>query len=214
MPITITGNPVTRLVRSIAGFLRPGSPRPSSSTRLLVVVEGPNDIEFLRRISTILHGDDPSLPDLARMERELALVFVPSGGVDLSTAFRFASLGLPEFHLLDRDVPPATQARQQVAAMVNSRTRCCAAVTSKRSLENYLQADAAFEASGFRVAISDDENVEVKSSGVVSRFPTPPRPQATTPGYRARVPLRCLQHGNRNRSSRASGGCRCGRGRP
>jgi hypothetical protein len=126
---------------------------------VLVVVEGPNDIEFLRRISTILHRDDASLPDLAEMERRLALVFVPTGGVDLSTAFRFAGLGLPEFHLLDRDIPPATQARQQVAAMVNSRPGCHAAITSKRSLENYLHPDAVFEASGFRVAISDDDNV-------------------------------------------------------
>ena len=72
------------------------------------------------------------------MERRLALVFVPSGGVDLSNAFRFAGLNLPEFHILDRDIPPATQTRQQVAAMVNSRPRCHAVITSKRSLENYL----------------------------------------------------------------------------
>ena len=93
------------------------------------------------------------------MERRLALVFVPSGGVDLSTAFRFAGLNLPEFHILDRDIPPATQTRQQVAAMVNSRSRCHAVITSKRSLENYLQRDAVFEASGIAVAITDDDNV-------------------------------------------------------
>jgi hypothetical protein len=69
-----------------------------------------------------VHHDDPGLPDLADMEGRLALVFAPTGGVDLSTAFRFAGLGLPEFHLLDRDIPPATQTRQQVAAMVNGDT--------------------------------------------------------------------------------------------
>ena len=127
--------------------------------RLLVVVEGPNDIEFLRRISTILHRYDPTLPDLAAMERELALVFVPSDGIDLSSAFRFAGLGLSEFHLLDRDMPPATQSRPQVAAMVNSRPSCFAAITSKRSLENYLRSSAVFEARGFQVAITDDANV-------------------------------------------------------
>ena len=123
------------------------------------MVEGPNDIEFLRRISAILHRDDPSLPDLADMERRLALVFAPTGGVDLSTAFRFAGLGLPEFHLLDRDIPPATQIRQQVATMVNSRANCRAVITSKRSLENYLHPNAVLEASGVEVAITDDENV-------------------------------------------------------
>ena len=138
-------------------FLRPLRSPPSAP--VLLIVEGPNDIEFLCRISAILHRDDPSLPDLAAMERKLALVFVPSGGVDLSSAFRFAGLGLSEFHLLDRDMPPATQARQQVVAMVNSRPRCCAAISSKRSLENYLHSTAVFEASGFQVAITDDANV-------------------------------------------------------
>jgi hypothetical protein len=126
---------------------------------VLVVVEGPNDIEFLRRISSILHHDDPASPDLADMERRHALVFVPTGGNDLSTAFRFAGLGLAEFHLLDRDIPPATQIRQQVAMMVNSRPRCCAVVTSKRSLENFLHPAAVLEASGFSVEITDDANV-------------------------------------------------------
>ena len=152
---------VVRLMRSFAGFLRPGLRRPVSSvrTRVLLVVEGPNDIEFLRRISAILHRDDARLPDLAEMEGRLALVFAPSGGVKLSSAFRFAGLGLPEFHLLDRDTPPATQSRQQVAAMVNSRPSCRAVVTSKRSLENYRHPAAVFEVSGISVAISDHENV-------------------------------------------------------
>ena len=60
---------------------------------------------------------------------------------------------------MDRDIPPATQIRQQVAAMVNSRPRCQAVITSKRSLENYLPRDAVFEASGIEVAITDDDNV-------------------------------------------------------
>ena len=157
MPISNTGSPISRFLRSLLPSLGPLRSPPSAP--VLAIVEGPNDIEFLRRISTILHRDDPTLPDLAAMERERALVFVPSGGVDLSSAFRFAGLDLQEFHLLDRDMPPATQARQQVAAMVNSRSRCCAAVTSKRSLENYLSSAAVFEASGFEVAITDDANV-------------------------------------------------------
>ncbi len=147
---------LARAQRSLTAFLRPPS---LTQPQVLVVVEGPNDIEFLRRISAILHRDDPRMPDLADMEREGLLVFAPTGGVDLSTAFRFAGLSLPEFHLLDRDVPPATQTRHQVAAMVNSRARCHAAATSKRSLENFLHPAAILEASGFSVAYSDDEDV-------------------------------------------------------
>lgn len=153
-----TTNPVAHLFQFLATYLRPALPPPTPA-RVVVVVEGPNDIEFLRRISATLHRDDPSLPDLAEMERKLSLVFVPAGGIDLSTAFRFASLSLPEFHLLDRDIPPATQTRQQVAAMVNSRPRCRAEVTSKRSLENFLHPAAVFEASGLTVEFGDEDNV-------------------------------------------------------
>ena len=147
---------LARARRSLTAFLRPPS---LTQPQVLVVVEGPNDIEFLRRISSMLHRDDPRLPDLADMERQGRLVFAPTGGVELSTAFRFAGLGLPEFHLLDRDIPPVTQTRHQIAAMVNSRPRCRAAVTTKRSLENYLHPAAIFEASGFSVAFSDDDDV-------------------------------------------------------
>ena len=82
--------------------MQPSLPHPPSSAQVLVVVEGPNDIEFLRRIGALLHREDPSLPDLADMERRLALVFAPTGGVDLSTAFRFAGLSMPEVHLLEQ----------------------------------------------------------------------------------------------------------------
>jgi len=146
------------VIGRLGTFLRRGTPRAARS-QVLVVVEGPNDIEFLRRISAILHRDDRSLPDLAEMEQRRELIFAPTGGVDLSTGFRFAGLNLPEFHLLDRDLPPVTQTRDQVAAMVNSRARCRAAVTSKRSVENYLHSDAIFEASGIQVAFSDDDDL-------------------------------------------------------
>ncbi len=142
------------LRRFIIGPARPERPR------ILVVVEGRHDVEFLRRMSAILHKEDPSLPDLGDMERRLDLVFVPSGGDDSSSwAFRLAGLKLPEFHLLDRDVPPATEARQRTAAMVNCRPRCGAVVTSKRALENFLSSDAVFEASGTRIEFTDDDDV-------------------------------------------------------
>ena len=135
------------------------APAAPPQPRVLVVVEGQNDIQFLRRISAILHRADPSVPDLADMERQHVLMFMPSGGSDLSSAFRLVGFRLPEFHILDRDVPPATESRQRVAAMVNSRPGCRAEITSKRSLENYLHSAAIFEASGISVEFSDEDNV-------------------------------------------------------
>jgi hypothetical protein len=128
--------------------------------KALVVVEGQNDVEFLRRMSAILHADDPSLPDLAEMERRRELLFMPLGGGDGRTrAFRFAGLGIAEFHLADRDVPPVTESRQQAADIVNWRPNCRAYLTSKRAMENYLESDAIFEAIGIRVEFSDDDDV-------------------------------------------------------
>jgi len=154
----IPERPLAAAIGRLGAFLQRGTLRAARS-QVLAVVEGPNDIEFLRRINAILHRDDPSLPDLADMERRLALVFAPTGGVDLSTGFRFAALNQPEFHLLDRDLPPVTQTRYEVAALVNSRARCRAAVTSKRSVENYLHGDAVFEVSGIKVAFSDEDDL-------------------------------------------------------
>lgn len=133
---------------------------PSSRAKVLVVVEGPHDIEFLRRISVILHADDPGLADLAGMERQGELIFVPFGGGDLWLwVDRLAALGKPEFHLYDREEPPETEQRKRAAAMVNMRPGCQARVTSKRSLENYLHAAAIREASGIEMVVTDDCHV-------------------------------------------------------
>ena len=47
---------------------------------MLLVVEGINDVEFLRRISRMLHRSDASLPDLEHLERDRRIVFLPFGG--------------------------------------------------------------------------------------------------------------------------------------
>jgi hypothetical protein len=130
------------------------------SLRLLVVVEGPNDIEFLRRISAMLHAADASVPDLASMEQRNELAFVPFGGGDpLTWSFRLAGLALPEFHIYDRDIGSETVKRRQAAEIVNCRSNCRAVVTRMRTLENYLHSDAVFECSGLRIEFGDDDAV-------------------------------------------------------
>lgn len=128
--------------------------------RVLVVVEGINDIEFLRRISRMVHADDPALPDLADMEAEGRLIFLPIGGSDLAVwSQRLAPLGLHEFHLLDRDVPPLTHEHQAAVDTVNRRHGCIAALTSKRHTENYVHADAIFRVRGLRVKFGPDDDL-------------------------------------------------------
>jgi hypothetical protein len=128
--------------------------------KLLVVVEGSHDIEFLRRISAMLHAHEPEFPDLGAMEHRGELIFVPFGGADLKLwTHRFAALGKPEFHLYDREDPPETELRQQLAEAVNCRARCRAVLTSKRSLENYLHQAAIREAGGVELDFGDDDSV-------------------------------------------------------
>ncbi len=144
-------------VSFFTGFFSQRSPR---LPWIFVVAEGKNDIEFLRHMSTMFHAVDHRLPDLAAMEQRRELIFVPCGGGDSrSWACRLAGLGAAEFHLLDRDVSPATEARRQTAEIVNARPRCRAVLTGLRALENYLHPEAVFEVSGLRVEFSGDDDV-------------------------------------------------------
>jgi hypothetical protein len=156
-----------RILRSLRSFgVSPGYERaqrsqfPSTKNRpVLLVLEGETDIQFLRRASAVFQAHDQSLPDLGQLERRGKLVFVPFGGDPRNWVFRFAELGCPEFHLLDREIPPATEVRRESARIVNLRPGCRASVTNKRSLENYLHWDAILEARGVEVQFSDDDDV-------------------------------------------------------
>jgi len=123
---------------------------------VLLVVEGANDVEFLRRISLLLHASDATSPNLAAMEQTGELIFVPFGGVKVSDwTYRLAPLGNPEFHIYDHVVPPETGYRLEAAKAVNARTGCEAVVTHKRSLENYLNPQAIFAAGDLQIAFDD-----------------------------------------------------------
>ncbi len=129
--------------------------------RLLVVVEGTNDVEFLRRISLMLSAHDPTLPNLASMEQTGELVFLPFGGGHVKAwCERLAPLARPEFHLYDHELPPETDQRLEAAEIVNHRLHCHAVITQKRSLENYLHPSA--------LAITGNVHVEFDDFDCVS----------------------------------------------
>lgn len=128
--------------------------------RLLAVVEGRHDMEFLKRISAILHAANVSVPGLAALERRGELVFVPAGGDDFRPWMtRLSSLGCAEFHLFDRELPPVSARRQQYASVINLRPRCRAFVTGFRSLENYLHPAVIQEVRGYKLTYSGHDDV-------------------------------------------------------
>lgn len=126
----------------------------------MIVVEGRHDVEFLKRISTILHAERPELPELAGLERQGVLIFIPAGGNDFRPWLaRLAPFDCAEVHLYDRELPPVSVERERWAAEVNRRPRCRAFVTERRSLENYLHPAAIYEARGMNLAFSAADDV-------------------------------------------------------
>ncbi|REJ88325.1 MAG: ATP-dependent endonuclease [Planctomycetota bacterium] len=134
-------------------------PRTGGPARVLLVVEGVNDIEFLTRISRLLHAHDRALPDLAEREQRGEVVFVPFGGQIAAWTHRLGPLGKPEFFLCDRELPLETEQRREAAAAINRRPRCRAVLTRKRSLENYLHPTAILAAGAINVEFGDFDSV-------------------------------------------------------
>lgn len=112
MMINVWGKLLERLSSKTKGRSR----RSPAVAKLIVVVEGRHDVEFLRRISKMLHVADRTLPDLGERQRAGELIFLPIGGGDIATwGTALAGLGMNELHIYDREVPPETELRQQAA---------------------------------------------------------------------------------------------------
>ena len=152
-----------RLGKWCSGVLQPQSrhgPPVEPRSPLLIGVEGPHDVEFLRRISALLHRLHAELPDLAQAEAAGLVNFLPAGGGNLwSWPHRLASLGLLEQHIYDRELPPVTQQRQQLVHAINARPNCRATLTVKRAVENYLHPLAILRAGGVDIEFTDDDSV-------------------------------------------------------
>ena len=119
-----------------------------------------NDIEFLKRLSLILHHDDSTLPNLAEMERRGELIFIPFGGGHVRAwTHRLAPLKIQELHVYDQELPPETDYRRKAVEAVNQRERCRAMLTQKRSLENYLHPQAILATGEVHTVFDDFANV-------------------------------------------------------
>lgn len=117
---------------------------PDNTVRLFIGVEGPTDIAFLQNISKVLHDSDDHIPDLAKLEKQGALIFVPLGGSNLGQwVSRFRSLHRPEFYLFDRDAPPDKTPKYEARiAEFNAQKNVYAIATNRREIENYLHPQA------------------------------------------------------------------------
>ncbi|EJL6925138.1 ATP-binding protein [Vibrio alginolyticus] len=117
------------------------------NVKVFVGVEGPNDIEYLRRISAMLAPSEADIVDFSEAESTGKLVFIPMGGSTLELwTSRLEGLDVPEVHILDRDVEPPARAKYQDAAdRVNERGQR-SFITTAREMENYIHYEAINEA--------------------------------------------------------------------
>ena len=134
---------------------------PDTSVKVFVGVEGPNDINFLTSISTVLRKGGENVPDLEQEERAGRLIFVPLGGGNLSQwVSRLEGLHIPEFYIVDREAaPPKTSSHQSAVDDMNKRDDCTALLTGKAEMENYLHPDAIRTARGIDVSFGDFDDV-------------------------------------------------------
>lgn len=125
---------------------------PDSRVKVLLCVEGPNDVQALKCLSRALYLEDDTLPCLESDDR---IAFVPLGGGTLKhwvDDHYLRGLGRPEVHIYDGDVPDYANS----VAMVNARADGSWAVqTAKHEIESYLHTDAIRDAFIIEVEVTD-----------------------------------------------------------
>lgn len=121
---------------------------PDKRVKVIICVEGPHDINFLKRINAIISNSEP---DLINIFTDPRVAFVVLGGSTLKewvNSNYLKNLNLPEVHIYDRDELISGKYKYQDAAVkVNKRGNgSIAYLTKKREMENYLHLDAINEA--------------------------------------------------------------------
>ena len=141
---------------------------PDKRAQVLLCVEGPHDVQFLRRVNAIMRKENPELLDLNNDHR-IAWVVLGGGNLQSWVNHRYLeNLRLPEVHIYDRDLLEKGKYKYQADVdKVNDRDDDSTAyLTKKRELENYLDGDAviaAFASTDHAITkfdISDDSDVE------------------------------------------------------
>jgi len=143
---------------------------PDKRAKVLVCVEGPHDLQFLRRIIRLLRTEDDSVIDMFTDPRVALVVLGGSTLKEWVNQHYLKNVGLPEVHIYDRDeLKNGKYKYQDDKDAVNARgDGSIAFLTSKREMENYLHIDAISEALqpvvgfNFTFALSDDCDVETE----------------------------------------------------
>ena len=145
------------------------------NVKLVVCVEGPNDVAFLSAISQIAHQKYPTIIDLTSSP---SVVVIPVGGGALKEWVNhnyLQKLETPEYHIYDGD---NIHAHATACERVNRRgDGSSARETSKREMENYIHADIVRELFNVDIEITDTMDVATEISSKIRAInPNGPRP--------------------------------------
>lgn len=127
--------------------------------KLLVCVEGPNDVTFFKTISSIVSQHRNDIPDLST---DFRVAMFPLGGGTLKdwvTQDYLSNLGIPQYHIYDLDDaahPPYQDARDTIRARGGNNW---AELTVKRETENYLHPTRIQAVFGHLIAFGDFDDV-------------------------------------------------------
>jgi hypothetical protein len=131
---------------------------PDSRVAVLVFVEGPTDVDFLRHASRKYHEVATDIPDLSESKDA---AFLPLGGTNLQQwvdGKYLKDLGRPGVHLYDlgsQNPPRYEKTVRQIQAAGEK-----AFLTDKREIENYYHRDAIQEVYGLALPeIGDHDSV-------------------------------------------------------
>lgn len=146
------------------------------NVKLVICVEGPNDVAFLTAISRIAHQ---AYPDIIDLSTSPAIVTIPLGGAILKDWVNYNylhRLGTPEYHIYDSD---NTHAHARICDQVNSRgDGSSARETAKREMENYIHSDVVRELFDIELEINDTMDVSTTISTLLrATNPDALRPQ-------------------------------------
>jgi len=140
---------------------------PDSRASVLVCVEGPNDINFLKNIGKIYFEEGiANVPDITNDPR---IVFIPMGGHTLKDWVNnnyLKTLNKPEVHIYDRDLNTPPQYQKEFLAVNARNDGSIAFMTAKREMENYLHPNAIRAVFGVQIVIDDVTDVSKTVSGL------------------------------------------------
>ena len=144
--------------------------------KLVICVEGPNDVAFLTAISRTAHQADPSIVGL---NSSPYIVIIPLGGNTLKEWVNhnyLQKLNTPEYHIYDSD---NTHVHAGICDQINRRSDGSSArETTKREMENYIHSDVVRDLFGVQIEISDTMDVPREISALLqARNPTAYSPE-------------------------------------